>query len=135
MTVEFEGETYYDDRMFIFYICKVRSEIVSNQRRTTIYHQEAPDDHVWAVVYYRNCARMMPWKIDYLRTREEAEQHYRDLAPGVPRVSLGGESPSWLITYEEYAAWLVENGLSEYDYRKFYPGGGSNLKEVVYEPI
>ena len=135
MTIEFRGEEYYDDRLFVFYICKVTAEIVDGVKEIILHHDEAPDDHVWALVLYKNTGRMMAAKVNYFRIREDAEEYYRDIAPQVPRISLNGESPLHPPSFKEYSDWMAREGLSEYDKKAFYSSSGSNQKEVIYEQI
>jgi hypothetical protein len=47
---EFNGETYHDDRMFVLYVCKCIENINNDVIATTIYHEEATDNHKWCVV-------------------------------------------------------------------------------------
>ena len=132
---DLNGESFHDDRVFILNVCKVTAELVDDQRCTTIHHENAPEDHVWAVVYYKNSGSYPPSKIDFFRTEEEAQDFYRAVAPQCPRVSLGGRPPEAEQSFEEYSAWLRSNDWHEYDYRAVFGGEGKNAKERVYEPL
>ena len=135
MTHEFEGEEFYDDRMFTFYLCAVTTAISGDMREITLYHEEAPHDHEWGVVLYRNSGRMMPAKVLFFKTKDEAVKHYTQIAPQVPRISLDGKSPLHPPSFVEYAEWMQSNGLDEYDYAKFFPDGGDNPKERIYQKL
>lgn len=134
MNYEFNGDSYHDDRMFILYVCKVRAEVSNDDRRITIYHEDAPHNHVWGVVYYRNSGRYMPWKVDYFRAKEDAEAFFKNAAPKVPLVSLQGRSPEVTMTFDDYSRRVRENNWSEYNYRQFYTSG-TNPCEELYQAL
>lgn len=55
--IGFNGEIYNDDRMFVLYVCKCTVDIDDDVISTTIYHEDAPENHKWCVVTYRNVTR------------------------------------------------------------------------------
>lgn len=56
-TVEFDGVTYNDDRMFILYICKCTIEEDANSISTIIHYQEVPVNYIWSVATFRYSGR------------------------------------------------------------------------------
>ncbi len=47
-TIKFQGEEYFDDRLFVLYLCKGKVEIQSDGVIiTTIYHEQEPADFIW----------------------------------------------------------------------------------------
>ena len=53
--ITFQGKQYFDDRFFVLYSCKGKVDPESNGLiATTIYHEQAPEEHIWLVVTYRN---------------------------------------------------------------------------------
>ena len=129
--IEVNGERYHDDRMFILYVCRCTVEIDGDVVSTTIYHEEAPINHKWCVVTYKNVTRYPPTRVDYFDSENEAVAYVKKVEPGVPLISLGGRSPHPPLPYEQFVKWKEENGFREYDYRQRYPPGGTNPCEVI----
>jgi hypothetical protein len=130
--IDFDGESYNDDRVFVMAVCRCTvSEVEGGVTETVIYHENAPADHIWAVVTYRNTCRYRCSRVDHFPSFSTASAYMRSVEPTVPRVSLGGASPGAPIPYEEFLAWKIAGGLQEYDYRKVFSAGGENAREVV----
>ena len=56
--IEFQGQKYYDDRLFVLYLAK--STVVKGEGDTfniTVYHEQAPEDSKWCLVTYSNTLR------------------------------------------------------------------------------
>ena len=130
--IEFDGDLYHDDRMFVLYIarCDVRQR-GDGFVDWTIYHRQAPTEAFWALVMYRNTRRYPAVMVDGFPTRDEAEEWKRRVEPAVPRISLGGRSPTPPPSYEEFVQWKTDLGLKEYDYTQFYSGAGVNEREII----
>lgn len=132
---ELNGEVFHDDRMFLLHVCKVTVERAGDQRCITIHHEQAPEDHDWGVVYYKNSGSYPAHKTDFFETEEEALEFYHKVAPQCPRVSLGGRGAGPAFTFQLYSAWLHENGWHEYDYKAIFGGEGKNAKERLYQQL
>ena len=127
----FEGQVYRDDRMFVLHVapCTVR-DLSDELIDTTVHHEkQLPAGHLWCLITYRNTERYPATRVDHFQTREEAEAYRRSVEPGVPRVSLRGQSPQPEPSYEEFLRWKREHGCEEYDYRRMFSGVGTNAHE------
>ena len=64
-TIEFQGQKYFDDRLYVLYLCagKVESD-KSGSVWTTIYHENPPVEHIWCVATYKNCQRYPLYRVD-----------------------------------------------------------------------
>lgn len=131
--IEFNGETYNDDRLFVLYISKCTVTITEdNMVETTIYHEKAPEANKWCLVTYRNVARYPAIRVDNFESFKAAEDYMKKVEPTVPLISLGGKSPSATLPYDQFLKWKAKNHFKEYDYKKMYLSGGVNPREVVY---
>jgi hypothetical protein len=131
-TVEYEGEKYHDDRMFVLYLCKgTIAESDGQTITTTIYHENAPADYKWCLVTYRNIARYPAIRVDDFESIEEARAYLERIEPTVPRISLGGRSPRNPLPYKEWLEWKAVNQVKEYDYKQMFSPGGTNPRESV----
>ena len=136
-TFEFEGEFYNDDRLFVLHIAKCSIKEDSESITTRVYHEEAPENHLWCVIMYRNVPRYRPLKVFHFDNETEAQIFLRDTEPVVPLISLQGESPpeNQVLSYKEYLDWKEANNLKDYDYRKMFWGFmGSNPGETICIP-
>lgn len=130
----FQGQEYFDDRMFVLYLCKGQVEIEPGDDGavwTRIFHENAPENHIWCVVTYRNCSRYPLYRVDSFNKREDAERYIKKIEPETPLVSLGGISPAAPLTSKEYASWKQRNNLKGYDWRPLYSADGMNASETV----
>lgn len=133
-TIEYQGEQYFDDRLFILYLCKGAIKIEEGDDGavwTTIYHENPPENHVWCVVTYKNYNRYPLYKIDSFHKKEDADDYIKKIEPMTPLISLGGVSPEKPLTFEKYCAWKKENNLKDYDWKSLYLPGGSNAEECI----
>ena len=123
------GETYIDDRLFVLSVCRCTvAEVDADMLETIIYHEEAPPSHIWCVATFRNTARYPLTRVDHFQTEAEARRYMQSVEPSVPRVSLGGASPSISPSYNELVKWKTANHCREYDYRRVFLPGGSNAR-------
>lgn len=132
--IEFQGQEYFDDRIYVLYLCEGTVEIEPGPDGavwTKIYHEKVPEDYVWCVVTYRNCNRYPLYRVDSFYKKEDAEQYIKKIEPETPLISLGGNSPKKPLSYEEYSKWKVENGFKDYDWESLYSAGGTNASESV----
>ncbi len=130
--IEFNGESYHDDRMFVLYVCKCTVDINDDVMSTKIYHEEAPENHKWCLVTYRNAARYFATRVDHFDFENEAKTYMKKVEPTVPLISLGGRSPHAPLPYDQFVKWKEKNNFKEYDYRKMYLPGGTNHVETIY---
>lgn len=132
--IEFQGQLYFDDRLYVLYLCKATAEINSEGLiSTTIYHEESPVNYRWCVVTYRNCSKYPISSTKLFDLKDEATAYIIKIEPETPLISLNGKSPSNLMPYEEYICWKKNNNFKEYDYRAMYAPGGSNPRETVLQ--
>jgi hypothetical protein len=87
---EFEGRTYYDDRLFILDLCPATKG----------------DQDVWAVITRRNCEGLPPRRADDFPTEAEAMAFIERIEPTTPRISLGGRSPNPTPSYQVHCERL-----------------------------
>lgn len=130
--IEFNGEIYHDDRMFVLYLCKCTVDINEDIMITTIYHEEAPENHKWCIVTYKNIARYLATRVDHFNSENEAIAYIKQVEPQVPLISLGGRSPETPLPYDHFVIWKERNKFKEYDYGKLYLPDGTNRKEIIY---
>lgn len=133
-TINFQSTDYFDDRLFVLYLCPSRVEIEDGKDGavwTTIYHQNPPNDHLWSVVTYRNCGRYPLYRIDSFYNKEDAEAYMKTIEPETPLISLGGKTPDMPLSYDAYVEWKRENNLKDYDWQSLYSAGGTNAQERV----
>lgn len=132
--IEFQGQFYFDDRLYVLYLCKVTAEIKSDGFiSTAIYHEEALDNYRWCIVTYRNCSRYPVFSTKLFDSKDEANAYIRKIEPETPLISLNGKSPSNSASYEEYLCWKKNNNFKEYDYRTMYTLDGNNPKEIIFQ--
>ena len=120
MTIEFHGEKYRDDRMFVLYICRCTEEFDDEAVTTTIYHEESPENAKWCLVTYRNNERYTLYRADVFESFEEAELYQQEVEPTIPLISLGGCSMTTPMSHKEFVVWKQNQGMEEYDYREMY---------------
>lgn len=130
--IEFEGQSYFDDRLYVLYLCKALARIDPDGFiSTTIYHEEPPVNCTWCLVTYRNCNRYPVFNTRLFDSKDEAIAYMRKIEPETPIISRNGKSPGNLVSYEDYLCWKKSNNFKEYDYRVMYTPGGSNPEEVI----
>lgn len=133
-TIEFQGQNYFDDRLFVLYLCKGIVEIEPNDEGivwTKIYHEKAPDNYIWCVATYRNCNRYPLYRVDSFYKKEDAEKYIKEIEPETPLISLGGNSPVVPFSYEEYSVWKVNNKFTDYNWQLMYFPGGTDASESI----
>jgi tetratricopeptide (TPR) repeat protein len=133
--IEFEGEYYRDDRMYVLYVCRCTIDEQENLLVTNIYHEDAPADSKWCLVTYRNVNRYTPIRADHFETEIEATTYMRQVEPTVPLISQGGSPMCPPLTYEEFVRWKKKNKFKEYDYKEMYTPGVTNPMESIFQGI
>ncbi len=103
--LNFGGQYYLDDRMFVVGIESVGLPDAS---------AAAPPR--WALTTRRNVPGYALFRQRVFNSREQAIAVLHQLAPRTPRLSLHGLSPVPAPTYEQYNAWLREQGLAPLAY-------------------
>ena len=130
--IEFNGQSYYDDRLYVLYLCKGTIKVEPDgDVFTTIYHEKAPKEHVWCVVTYRNMARYPLYGVDSFYKKDDAVRYMQKIEPEVPLISLGGNPPQQPISYEDFLLWKNENGFKDYDWQSLYSSDGTNARETI----
>jgi len=133
-TIEFEEQQYFDDRMYLLYLCAGNVEVedsVDGAIWTSIYHENPPENHVWCVATYRNIARFPLYRVDSFYKKEDAISYLIKIEPETPLISLGGQPPQNPLQYDEYLEWKRNNYLQDYDWKSLYSVGGTNATERV----
>lgn len=135
--IEYDGQKYFDDRLFVLYLCKgVVEEDQDGLISTKIYHNnEQLKKYVWCLVTYRNCRRYPAVRVDSFYEKESAMQYLRKIEPTVPLISLGGKSMDSPMSYEEYLNWKNNNNFKEYNWREMYSVSGidGGESEIFFE--
>lgn len=93
---------FQDDRMFVFEVCSVKTQILISSE---------PEKQEWAVITRRNVPGYPPYRSDNFSTRAEAIDYYKKGVIETPRVSLGSKSPVPPPTLDVYTSWLVAENL------------------------
>jgi len=133
-TISFQGREYFDDRMFVLYLCKGKVTVLpDNTVKTKIYHEDPPDQYLWCVVTYRNCIGYPAFRVDSFYKKEDAISYIKLIEPQSPLISLNGESPQNLLPYDDYLIWKKKNNFKEYDYCSLYTPGGENAREIIIQ--
>ena len=133
-TIEFQGQEYFDDRIFVLYLCKGSVEIEPDNDGviwTTVYHEQAPQDHIWCVVTYRNCAGYPIAGVKHFTSRERAVVYMWHIEPETPLISLNGLSPFPSPLYQDYLVWKKKNNFREFDFKAVFTLGGTNAEEAI----
>ena len=136
-TIEFEGQQYFDDRMYVLYLCAGNIEIEDGEEGavwTTIYHENPQKGHLWCVATYRNCRRYPLYRVDSFYKKEDAIAYIEQIEPETPLISLDGKSPQHPLSYQQYLEWKKSNNLQDYDWKSLYSAysaGGSNAFERI----
>lgn len=132
--IKFQEQLYFDDRLYVLYLCKATAQFNPDGHiMTTIYHEEAPSNYKWCVVTYKNCDRYPVFSIKLFDLRDEAQSYIRIIEPETPLISLNGKSPKHPVLYDDYLSWKENKSLKEYDYKAMYEPGGSNPREVFMQ--
>jgi len=133
-TIEFRGEQYFDDRLFILYLCPGNIDEQPDEDgliHTTIYHENPPEKYIWCVVTYRNSPGYPIVGVKHFSSRERAVIYMWHIEPETPMISLNGKSPEQPLQYQEYSAWKKKNNLKEFDFHDVYMSGGENAREII----
>lgn len=133
-TIKYNGEEYFNDRLFVLYLCKGEVAPESDGLiAITIYHEQAPVDFIWCVVTYKNSNRYPLNRIDSFNKKDDAIAYLKLIEPETPLISLEGKSPQNPLAYDDYVLWKKKNGLKDYEWKSLYTPGGSNARETIYQ--
>ena len=133
-TIKYNGEEYFDDRLFVLYLCKGKVAPESDGLiATTIYHEQAPADFVWCVATYKNSNRYPLSRIDSFYKEDDAIAYMKLIEPETPLISLEGKLPQNPLSYDDYMSWKKKNGLKDYEWESLYTRDGSNAQEIIYQ--
>lgn len=133
-TIKYQGQGYFDDRLFVLYLCVGTVEIEDGEDGavwTTIYHENPPENHIWCVATYKNCLRYPLYRVDSFRHKEDAVEYIRQIESETPLISLGGQPPKDPLPFEKYLDWKKSNNLHDYDWESLYSVGGANASERI----
>ena len=132
--IQFEGQEYFDDRLFVLYLCAGKVEIEEGEEGavwTTIYHENPPAEYLWCVVTYRNCKRYPLYRVDSFHNKEDAIAYIKQIEPETPLISLSGKPPQNPLPYEKYLEWKKNNNLKDYDWKSLYSADGTTASERI----
>jgi len=133
-TIEYQGQDYFDDRLFVLYLCAGTVEIEDGEKGivwTKICHENPPGDHIWCVATYKNCQRYPLYRVDSFHNKEDAIAYIKQVEPETPLISLAGRSPQNPLPYAQYLEWKKSNKLQDYDWKSLYSAGGINASESI----
>lgn len=134
--IELNGEMFHDDRMFVLHIAKCTvKDAGGGMIETTVWHEDAPVDHGWCLVTYRNVDRYPATRVDHFDSYVAARAYADKVEPTVPRVSLGGRPPAKPLTLDEWLAWKKTGKLKEYDYRELFSQEGTKPRELILTQV
>jgi hypothetical protein len=102
--------------MFVLYLC--RAEV--NEVGVTVHHEEVKDHYHWCMVTYWNTPAYEANRIDVFPSESVAIDWLKDAEPRTPLISLGGNSPADVLSYDEYEQWKKDLGYKDYEYRPLY---------------
>jgi hypothetical protein len=92
--IQFNGEPYNDDRMFVLYICKCTVNTIEGDTvETTIYHENAPEAHKWCLVTYKNIAKYPAVRVDHFESLKAAEDYMKK-----NRTYYASNKPRWPVS-------------------------------------
>jgi len=100
--IEYQGETFRDDRMFVINLS--RGTVTRDSKKITR----------WLLFTYRNTIQLPIFRSDDFETREDATEYLKKEEPNVPVISNGGqpiEIPKNVDRWEFWTDWLAKNGL------------------------
>tara|TARA_Y100000389_G_C17265068_1_gene415010 strand:- start:225 stop:677 length:453 start_codon:yes stop_codon:yes gene_type:complete len=101
--IEFQGDFYRDDRMYVMNLSNGILEIDS---------KKIPK---FVLVTYRNNINLVATRANYFETKEEAEKYIKNVEFEVPLISNNGNSlliPDDEDKWKFWTKWLLENNLN-----------------------
>ncbi len=133
-TIEFQGQNYFDDRLFVLYLCPGKVEIEDGDDGavwTSLFHENPPKEHIWCVVTYKNYGRYPLYRVDSFYKKEDAISYIKQIEPETPLISLEGRPQQNPLTYDKYLEWKKDNQLKDYNWKSLYSVDGSNAGERI----
>ena len=100
--IEFEGETYRDDRKYVINLS--RGALENGTNTVTM----------WLLTTYRNTVNLPPNNVNEFESREEAILYLKGIAPATPLISKNGnplDIPEDVDPWEYWNDWLKKNDL------------------------
>jgi hypothetical protein len=132
--IEFNGSSYFDDRLFILHLCRGRVESGTDDTvNTVLFHEGDADDLIWCLATYRNSGGYPLVSLNHFDTKNDALKYISLIEPTVPLISFNGQPRNPPLAYEDYLKWKSRERLSDYDYSKAYLPGGENHRELVVQ--
>jgi hypothetical protein len=130
--IEFEGEEYFDDRLFVYLLCRGRIKDGPHEsvETTVFYEPEAgATDLAWCLVTYWNRPGYPAYGVDYFESKDDAADYLSLHEPLTPLISLDGRVPIPPLAYADYLEWKRKNNLAEVDYKELFTHLGTNPME------
>jgi len=104
--------SYRDDRMYVMRITTDFDKDSDGLVRAAFTHAELSETLKAAlVITYRNVPSLPAVRVDEFATTLEAINYTRRAEPSCPRLSLGGQSPEPIPSWQAHLNWLHERGL------------------------
>ena len=101
--IQFDGDEFFDDRLFVLEVLKTRNIAEINSRWTEVIK--------WALVTRHNDFGYPARRFDEFDSKLEAINYLRKVEPETPRISLGGRAPDPIPAYAEYRRWIAKERL------------------------
>jgi hypothetical protein len=100
--IEYQDDSYRDDRMYVVNIA--RGTVTKGSEKTVR----------WVMATYRNTIRLPATRSDHFESREKAIEYLKEVEPTVPLICNEGKPlqiPDGTNRWEFWLKWLDENGL------------------------
>lgn len=99
--IQFMGNDYFDDRMFILEIsiATVRDFDLKNEKE------------VWSVITRKNTPGYFPTRTDDFETKEQAIDFYKQIIPQTPLVSMKGTPLGADTSFESFLKYCNEKNI------------------------
>lgn len=100
--IEYEEETYHDDRMFVINLSR------------GIVETAGKNETKWLLTTYRNVISLPPFRGDHFESKAEAIEYLQRVEPNVPLISNQEAPlsiPEDVDRWEYWIDWLKERGL------------------------
>lgn len=99
-SILYQGDYYLDDRIFVLEI-----------RRAMSTSESKPDELPWVLLTLRNVRGFRPTRADDFESWVDVVEYVEKIEPQTPRISLGGEAPDPVPSYDEYLQWCQGEGI------------------------
>ena len=134
MTIHYNGQEYHDDRMFVLNLAKGTVVTKPDQDGiiwTTICHGNAPSEHIWCLVTYKNCVGYPISRVDHFAEKDNALNYMRGVETEVPLISLNGRAPQIPMSISDFNSWKKSREFKDYDFKQVFSKEANNPKELI----